>query len=225
MESVRTCKQALRNFKNADSSLKEDMNLSHKISSEYLSLINEKYQEGVVVNLVNNSLAKGRNPVALINLGKYTIFIYKIDLVRDTSLQKILFTKTKSSSDDIALNYVYTDNGLYKFADKSGPVSKASNIWFYYDADSLNTCIMNDSIVSYNLRTSNSAISYADDNMWDILIEGNKNWLGFHRAVTLDVMFLKRNDAVYLLTMCADNPKEEIAPDLLYKAVMGDTSK
>jgi len=220
---VKTCKEASRNLKNMETAIREDPGTASKILPlEYLSLATKKYRDSMFVDIVHYSKAKGRNPVALVEFDKkYQLYIYKIDLVKDTSLQKIFFTKAQPSEQEVGITYTFFENNLYDFMTESGTVPKVSAIYFYYDADSINTVIKNDSVISYNVSANDLSVRYAKEQTEDIfMVSKNSGFFGL-KPISIDILFFKRNGAVYLLTMCADDPNEEIAPDLLYKVIMG----
>lgn len=110
-------------------SLSEDLPNTQSLTEEYLTLIKTKYRSKSLVNVVRRS--KIRNSVAGIEFDKnYQLFIYKIDLIKDTSLKKVLVITPKiEAKEELRVTYKLTDAGFYEFMNKSGPVPNVSNIY------------------------------------------------------------------------------------------------
>jgi hypothetical protein len=70
------------------------------------------------------------------------------------------------------------------------------------------------------LRCKNFSIRYSEKGPIDIFVEAKESILG-KMDVPVDILFLKRDRAVYLLLMSPNNPKEGILPNFLYNIVSG----
>jgi hypothetical protein len=68
----------------------------------------------------------------------------------------------------------------------------------------------------------NLSIRYAKNDPIDIFVLGQEKLLGAATIVPMDLLFLKRDDALYLLIMTPNGPRLTIPPDLLYNVVKGN---
>jgi len=81
--------------------------------------------------------------------------------------------------------------------------------------------LKNDSVISYHLMCDNFSIRYGEKEPIDIFVARKEEALGYKRRIPMDLLFLKRDSAVYMLIMIPDDPNSAIAPDLLYNVIMG----
>ena len=197
-------------------SLSEDLPNTKFLNEEYLTIIKEKYRSKALVNIVRNS--KVRNPIAAIEFDKnYLLFIYKIDILKDTSLNSLLvISPNKEAKEQVRIKYKLTDAGLYDFINKSGPVPNVSNIYIGFNADSITKKTINDSLVTYGLVTNNLSIHYRENDTTDIIIKGKDEDFGKSVNMSIEILFLKRKSSVFFLTLTAKNLRDTIPPNLLY---------
>ena len=200
-------------------SLSEDLPNTQSLTEEYLTLIKTKYRSKSLVNVVRRS--KIRNSVAVIEFDKnYQLFIYKIDLIKDTSLKKVLVITPKiEAKEELRVTYKLTDAGFYEFMNKSGPVPNVSNIYIGFNTDSITKGITNDSLITYGLVTNNLSIHYKENDIADIIVKGKEQNLGNSVTMPIEVLFLKRKSSVFFLTLTAKNVSDTIPPNLLYNIV------
>ena len=200
-------------------SLSEDLPNTQSLTEEYLTLIKTKYRSKSLVNVVRRS--KIRNSVAAIEFDKnYQLFIYKIDLIKDTSLKKVLVITPKiEAKEELRVTYKLTDAGFYEFMNKSGPVSNVSNIYIGFNTDSITKGITNDSLITYGLVTNNLSIHYKENDIADIIVKGKEQNLGNSVTMPIEVLFLKRKSSVFFLTLTVKNVSDTIPPNLLYNIV------
>jgi len=200
-------------------SLSEDLPNTQSLTEEYLTLIKTKYRSKSLANVVRRS--KIRNSVAGIEFDKnYQLFIYKIDLIKDTSLKKVLVITPKiEAKEELRVTYKLTDAGFYEFINKSGPVPNVSNIYIGFNTDSITKGITNDSLITYGLVTNNLSIHYKENDIADIIVKGKEQNLGNSVTMPIEVLFLKRKSSVFFLTLTAKNVSDTIPPNLLYNIV------
>lgn len=200
-------------------SLSEDLPNTQSLTKEYLTLIKTKYRSKSLINVVRRS--KIRNSVAVIEFDKnYQLFIYKIDLIKDTSLKKVLVITPKiEAKEELRVTYKLTDAGFYEFINKSGPVPNVSNIYIGFNTDSITKGITNDSLITYGLVTNNLSIHYKENDIADIIVKGKEQNLGNSVTMPIEVLFLKRKSSVFFLTLTAKNVSDTIPPNLLYNIV------
>ena len=200
-------------------SLSEDLPNTQSLTKEHLTLIKTKYRSKSLVNVVRRS--KIRNSVAAIEFDKnYQLFIYKIDLIKDTSQKKVLVITPKiEAKEELRVTYKLTDAGFYEFMNKSGPVSNVSNIYIGFNTDSITKGITNDSLITYGLVTNNLSIHYKENDIADIIVKGKEQNLGNSVTMPIEVLFLKRKSSVFFLTLTVKNVSDTIPPNLLYNIV------
>lgn len=190
------------------------------LSSEYARLISPKYKKLLTVHEVRRS--KVRNPIAFTLFDQqYHLIMYKIDLLHDEVIGKILTTSHESVDRTTGVTYRVVANGFFRFQHKVEKVSPVSKIMITLAGDSLKTTAANDSIISYHLNCDNFSIRYSEEEPIDIFLTGKEKALGRTIAIPLDVLFIKRNKALFLLLMIPKDPKASIAPDLLHNTVLG----
>ncbi len=150
------------------------------------------------------------------------IIIYKIDLIKDGLLKDVLHTNIESV--DRTTGTVYTvinHNNFFQFQYQVGSAQPVSNIYLTLAGDSLKNLVQNDSVMSYHLLCKNFSIRYNKDGPIDLFVVGQEGMLATTTIIPMDLLFLKRDGAIYLLIMTPNDPKSPIPPDLLYNVVTG----
>lgn len=86
-------------------SFSEDLPNTQSLTKEHLTLIKTKYRSKSLINVVRRS--KIRNSVTAIEFDKnYQLFIYKINLIKDTSLKKVLVITPKiEAKEELRVTY------------------------------------------------------------------------------------------------------------------------
>lgn len=193
----------------------EDLPITYSLAAEDSNLIAVKYRSKITVNKVLNS--KVRNSISLVTFDqKYSLIFYKIGLSKDISLKTLINTQIKSVDRSTGYTYSVVDNNFFRFQYKAGIVKPASQIYLTLSGDSLQTIAKNDSTVSYHLLCSNLSLRYTEEEPIDIYVAGQQKAFGRTVKIPMDILFLKRNRAVYLLLLVPNNPDASIAPNLLY---------
>jgi len=148
----------------------ETLPLTYSFTSEDSSLIATKYRNRIDVVEVNNS--KLRNSIATLRFdNSFNIIIYKINTEKEFSMQRILHIENTRTH--ISNGYVYTLIGrdiIYNLWYKNGITKPIQTIFLSYSGDSLQTGVMNDSIVSYHLLGKNVSVKYSQDEPVDLFI-------------------------------------------------------
>ena len=109
--------------------------------------------------------------------------------------------------------------GKLKYLAESEKIS--SHIFLTLAGDSLQEVSKNDSVISYHLICKNFSIQYGKTGPVDIYMVGDE--IGFGRTIDmpLDLLFLRRGNAIYFFIMLPDNYHAAIEPDLLLNIVTG----
>lgn len=202
--------------------LNQDLPSTYVITAEDSNLIAKKYLKDLKADIIVRS--KVRGPVSLIYFDKeYHLIIYKLDLIKEASLEDLLHTVIESVDRTTGETYsVINYNDFFKFQLNTVPSKPVSQIYLTLAGDSLQNVVKNDSMVCYHLLCENLSIRYAKNDPINIFLVGEEKTLGATTIVPMDLLFLKRDDSVFLLIMTPNSPKLTIAPDLLYNIVMGN---
>lgn len=204
------------NVRRINQSNNEELASSDSLSSEYLNLISKENQ--MKIKIAQVYLSKIRNPLARLYFEDSDIlFINKICSIKDIALAEKVQSEIKSATMSKEIVYNTLTNGSYRFSYETRGVDPVSNIHLTFYGDSLTTVISNDSILSYHLLCKNSSFSYNENSSVDMILEGNQNFYGI-TPVPADILFMKRNNALYVLLLI---PKSGtiIKPGLLYDIV------
>lgn len=194
---------------------------TYSIKPKDYDLVNNKYVSGLQGGIAYQS--SNRNPVTLIPFGKsYSLISYKIDLIKGTSWSNVLDVTLKSvERTNMEVYTVISENIFYRFEYHDAPTKSVSKVYLTLSGDSLRTVVTNDSIVSYHLLCNNFSIKYSENEAVDIFVVGNEKAFGATTVIPMDLLFLKRDNAVYLMIMTPNDPKSVISPELLYNLVTG----
>jgi hypothetical protein len=211
----------INSFNRLSKSSIEDLPSSYTISSEDSSLIARQYWPELHADEIYNS--KVRTPVSFLSFGNnYEIIIYRIDLEKDKTLDDLILFENKSVA--TTDRYTYTTikhNNFFNLSYLTGPVKPVDKIFLTLSGDSIRTITKNDSLISYHLLCRNFSIRYAGDAPKDIFFVGVEGLLAITKVVPLNISFLKRGKAVYLLLMAPHSSKKSVPADLLDKIIRG----
>jgi hypothetical protein len=215
-------RRIINSFKEIQKDLDRDLPSTYTITSEDSNLIAKKYIKDLKANIIVRN--KVRGPVSLIYFDKeYHLIIYKLALIKGGGLEDLLHTVNESVDRTSGETYtVINYNDFFKFQLNIAPSKSVSQIYLTLAGDSLQNVVKNDSIVSYHLLCENLSIKYAKNDPIGIFLVGQDKMLGATTIVPMDLLFLKRDDAVFLLIMTPNSSKLTIAPDLLYNIVTGE---
>jgi hypothetical protein len=205
--------------KDAEKSLAEMLPETYSLTHDDSNLINDKYLSKIKVDEVVNH--KGRNSFSFLEIDKmYSLLIYKFDIKKDTSITTILQTQVNG------LFGVHKSNGIWYYGGgnnstgldyEEGVVSPVSKIYLTLQGVQPKKIAINDSIICYHLLCKNFSIQYTLNAPVDILVSSDDPDYFFdgplkYHFESMDILFLKRKKAVYLLVMTPYDAKKAI-PD------------
>ena len=201
--------QAIVHFRNFDSD--NAYYGSFIAPQDYTSLFNREAEKWVKLNIDFDS--KIKNSAAFFTFSdsnkpddQYALFIYKIDIADNISLDSLIRSENKEETIDV-FSPTYTEHYFNK---KMGGLNiynsyysfpKAASIYLYLQGDSLSKNVLSNSLISYNIILRNFAIKYQENDPIDIEM---KNTL-FATKTKTNIVLLKKNDALYLLAMSCYN--------------------
>jgi hypothetical protein len=200
-------------------SAREELPSTDSINSEYLNLIAKKNQIKVKVEQVYQS--KIRYPVAELYFEENNIlFINKISRIGTFPLAERVLNETKNATLSKEVVYSTLKKGSCEFTYKLAGIDSISKIYLTSFGDSLTTIISNDSILAYHLICKNLSIRYNKNGPVDMLLEGQQGLFGI-KEFPADLLFIRRNNALYLLLMISRSGGS-VKPGLLYHIVYGE---
>lgn len=191
----------------------------HSISSEDSSLIKKSYWGKLSASQIFRS--KIRQSITFMNYDRsFNIVIFKILTQKNFSLINS-FEVVKAPSDRTEREaYGQHDfNNYYTFYDHSVVVDPVEHIQLKILTDSLTTIVRNDTVVCYSAVCENLSVSYGEKKPVDIFMEGSELGMGKNIEVHLNILFLKRNDVIFMILMSPDKPDKTIHSNLLYNII------
>ena len=207
----------INGFRQNAEALAEDLPSTHELSSKDSSLIAAEYFQGLEVNEVLHSKARG--PISLMTLEKkYSLILYTIKMESIEELGKILHLEKRSVDRSTGYTYSVINSGSFRFQYKSGTTPLAKNIYLTLSGDSIISLSKNDSIVSFHLLCDNMSLRYGKSDPVDIFFEANKKFLS-RQKVPVDILFYKNNDGVNMFVMVSNSRGDTISPNYLLRIV------
>lgn len=193
----------------------------YSIKPEEFALASNKYMNRLDGGVVYQS--GNRNPITFISFDKsYSLISYKIDLIKDAPLSRLLNVTFKSAErTNMEVYTVIDESAFYRFEYRDASIKPVSKIYLTLSGDSLRTIVANDSIVSYHLLCNNFSIKYNEKEAVDIFVIGNEKAFGATTIIPMDLLFLKRGSTVHLMIMTPNAHTSVIESDLLYNLVTG----
>jgi len=182
-------------------------------------LIAKKYFDKFKVEEVFNS--KSRGPVSYFLFDeKYRVAIYKILIKNNMMFNDSFHVKYEKVGETVGVEYRQLARHSFCLLYRGGANSPASQIFLTLGGDSILSVAKNDSIIGYHLLCHDFSIRYTGDEPNDILFQPKDDFEDTEGIpISLDILFVKRNGAVYLLLMAPVDRKVSIDPQLLYKMV------
>jgi len=210
-------------IKSVNESTANDLPMTQVVTSEDSSLISRKYIDKVRSH--ENINSKVRAPVSFLYIDDtYHLVIYRIDSTGVKSLSDLLQIKAENSkrTDDVVYSII-DFNGFSRFQWRPIPPRAVSRIHVTFGGDSLNRVAANDSLVSYYLLCQNFTVKFSEQGPVEVYMVGEDRPFGGIAVSPADILFLKRNETVYLMIMTPASADRTIPKDLLYNIVMGDS--
>jgi len=211
-----------RMVKAVNESTKNDLPMTQVVTSEDSSLISRKYIDKVRAH--ENINSKVRAPVSFLYVDDtYHLVIYKIGSTGVRSISDLLQIKEENSKRTDEVVYTIIDfNGFSRFQWRPIPSRAVTKIHVTFGGDSLTRVAANDSIVSYYLLCQSFSIKFSEQGPVEVYMVGEDRPFGRVAISPSDILFLKRNDALYLMIMTPASADRNIPKDLLYNIVKGD---
>jgi hypothetical protein len=190
------------------------------ITTEDSSLISKKYISHLKPKLVFQG--KHREPVSIIYFDSvYNLIIYKIIPVKKISLKDIFNLEIDGSSRATGEIYSLYRSGIAEFQYLSKAPNPARKIYLGLSGDSIKNIIRNDTALSYHLSCNSFSIKYGENEPFDVVMNGRDNEFGFNPRISTDLLFLYRNNVIYLFVMIPEKSDTSVKPGILFNIVSG----
>ncbi|MDB5114526.1 MAG: hypothetical protein JWQ79_18 [Mucilaginibacter sp.] len=163
-------------------------------------------------------VAKLRPPISVFDYdGKYNIEITKINLKPGLSLKKIMNetlgeadfgngTYIQSQSDNMTVNY------------KSTSIDTIPKLQLTLYGDSVNIAAKSDTTAYYYLMLKNFSIQNRQNNSTEIFTRIKSGFLSLKSPeIPAEILFLKRQNTLYVLVLTVNDPKIKLEHSLLLK--------
>jgi hypothetical protein len=87
--------------------------------------------------------------------------------------------------------------------------------------DSIENTIRNDTALGYHLLCKSLSVKYGENEPLDVVMNGKGSEFGFNPRISTDLLFLYRNNVIYLLVMIPEKPDISVRPNILFDIVSG----
>lgn len=203
-------------FKNNARAFEEDLPTIYTISRQDSNLINPQYRKELKVIEVRRS--KVRDNITILSIGEeYTVIIQRLKLLPSSPLNKIIHTTKAGTSRSTMIIYSIVNLGDFSYQYKAGAVETASDLFLTLSGSAVKTLQQNDSLLSYSLRARDVSLRYREDSPVDTYITIKEGFIT--KAVPMNIMLLKKNNAVYFIILSAKDGGELPKTDAIQKIV------
>ena len=180
------------------------------------------FNEGAISKLqpAANYYFKKKYPISKFKYGSdFGILIYSMSNVNDVRFLDQVTEVVDSNCANFNFNYsnklIYTnkfipvDDKFYYFLINSDTFLNIKNIKLNFDGTFYRRNIINDSVISYNIKLKNFYVGYTNDHVPDLLIRHKSN-MG-----EVNFVILKRQSSFYIVILYPLNPNVVVANDQL----------
>lgn len=193
------------------------ISVSNAIPDEYINLFNSSAKQNIAVKSAVGF--KLRNTVCYLTYNdNYDIEITKININPSFDLNQNLVESYKKIESTIGDGYLPEYETDYTTNYKSKSPDTISKIYLSLDGDSIRTLVKNDSVACYSLELKKVGVQY-HTGVNEILIEAKTSFLFFKHKQPIGLLFLKKHETLYFLTLSSKNKALKLNPDLLIKLI------
>jgi hypothetical protein len=203
-------------FKSTAKAFEEDLPTTYTISRQDSNLIAPKYRNELKVVEVRRS--KVRDDIAILSIGEqYTIILQRLKLSPSSPLTKAIHATEATMSRSTMVTYSIINLGDFSYQCKAGNVETATDLFLTLSGGAVKKLRQNDSLVSYSLRVRDMSLRYGEDSPVDIYMTIKEGFI--RKAVPMNFMLLKKNNAVFFIVLSAKNGGELPKPDAIQEIV------
>lgn len=203
-------------FKSNAKAFEEDLPTIYTISRKDSNLIAPQYRKELKVIEVRRS--KVRNNIAILSIGdEYTIILQKLKLLPSSPLTTNVHTTEASTNRSTNVTYSVVNLGDFTYQCKAGQVETTSDLFLTISGSAVKKLQQNDSLLSYSLRARAVSLRYGEDSPVDTYMMIKEGFIT--KAVPMNIMLLKKNNAIYFIVLSAKDGRELPKPDAIQEIV------
>jgi len=164
-------------------------------------------------------VSKLRNDISFFNYdNKYNLVVYKIDLLKDKPLNKVITCRQGTVSMSENEVYIIARGDKFDLKFLTGKSKPVENIIMTIDGITIENSVKSDTLAYYYLNHSGFSLQYINDRPIDIVAGPNK-----HSILQTSLLFLKRTNAIYMFILSPKIDNLTFDKLLLYKLCTGDS--
>ncbi|MBS1522655.1 MAG: hypothetical protein JST50_16770 [Bacteroidetes bacterium] len=148
---------------------------------------------------------------------KYFLQIYKMDSLARQPLQKSVEEAFTDFNHTISTPYSLDNTSPVEYLFKLTKPVKPLKIYLKINGTDNKILAKNDTVAYYYSRLRGFALTYNQADFFDIIGRVKEGNISEH--VWHELLFLRRNNGLYFLTMCPKEAKTDYIPGLLYKVI------
>jgi len=193
----------------------EELPPTYALTHDDSMFLNDRSLKKITVSEVRNSKVRPSISVLLYD-SSYWLYRCKVALKTDLPLNKIFHEEHKGAETTTGQTYgIINDADYYSFRYAAGPLNAVSQIYFTISADSLETIKSNDSLVAFHCLLYNLSLKYEEDHPVDIYVAGENSGIITRTIIPADILFVKKDSALYFSLMSPTNNKYPVSANLL----------
>jgi len=183
-------------------------------------VVSPKYLSNLRVREITHN--KNRNPISLLEFDTtYDLVIYRIDLKKSAPFSTIFTSKIKDEDESVGITYNVIASSLHTMYVSEQATRPVSVLYTTFYGSPLGTVQKSDSLLCYYLQCKNLSVRFAKNAPVDILLKSEGGGFNYG-SLPLSVLFLQKNNAVYLVTLSPMKAGGSMDRNLLYNIVTGN---
>jgi hypothetical protein len=206
-------------FKNAEINVSQNqIKLENKIPTDYLDLFNSEVKEKIVLQSAT-SFQKRNTIVDAVYNNEYDIMITKIAIKSDFRLKNDIIRMNERPEDAAPQTSSSYNQNNFRFAYDGNSNEIVSKIYLTLIGDSTAIYLKNDSTGFYFSYLTGAYLQYNPNGVRKIVIEAKKKFQLFNQKKPIAIVFIKRNDFLYFITINGESDESIIDPKMLYRMI------
>lgn len=198
--------------------------ITHKVPLDYIKTLHlgksgrGDTSENNKFDFLYSTQSKFRNPISCFTYEKkYFLQIYKMDSLTERSLEKNIEETYTVFDNTTSTPYSLDNTSSIEYLFKLTKPARPLKIWLKMNGTNNKILIKNDTMAYYFSKLKCFALTYNPEDVFDII--GGTKEAGSREYIDQELLFLRRNNNLYFLTMCPKDPNTSYTPGLLYKAI------
>jgi len=148
---------------------------------------------------------------------KYFLQIYKMDTLTKRSLEKNIEESYTDFDNSVSTPYSLDNTSPFEYLFKLTKPARPLKIFLKINGNDNKVLVKNDTVAYYYSRLKRFALTYNKEDFFDVIgrvKEGHTPEYTYQ-----ELLFLRRNNCLYFLTMCPKSPDISYPSGLLYQAI------